>query len=342
MNPFFTMLVGRLGGLADLGRHAGRKPAPRHVCRAAAGARAFALSLLAAAAGATWAPPAAAAYVLAPLYAGVFAAGEGANAEFHRIANDWQGSAVLWDEPNRRFGSGVPISSFSWGTGLWGQVDWSAVQQAAAGQPSAASGALLESYAGVLPTINHANSRYLECYSATWGAAALVPLFAPAAPLSNCDNAEAGSPEQQNWTARYSGFVRITEPGEYNFSVLHDDGFFFRLVGAGGAELGIGRDYLNPRDRLGFDQNLMLTEGLYGFELGAWNRLGAGVVDLRWTPACEGACDWTLVPTENLLASAVPEPPPWALLALALIVWFALARPFQARRRHMGCSLQVR
>lgn len=263
--------------------------------------------------------PAVAAYVLAPQYAGSFAAGTGADAEFHRIQNDWTGSAVLWDETNRVFGSGAPVGTFSWGTGLWGQVDWLAVQQAAAGQPSAASGAILQSFEGTLPGINQGNSRYNECYSATWGAAALVPFFAPAAPLGNCDNAEAGDPAQQNWTARYSGFIRITDPGEYNFSVLHDDGFFFRLIGAGGTELGIGRDYLNPRDRVGFDQDLQLGAGLYGFELGAWNRAGAGVVDLRWTSSCAKDCDWTLVPVENLLTSAqVPEPPSWLLAALAL------------------------
>ena len=282
-------------------------------------------------------PPATAAYVLAPQYVGTFAAGEGADAELHRIANDWQGSAVLWDEANRRFGSGVPIGTFPWGTGLWGLVDWRAVQLAAAGQPSAASGALQQSFDGVLPTINHANSRYTECYSATWGPAALVPFFAPAAPLGNCDNAEAGDPSQQNWTARYSGFIRITDPGEYNFSVLHDDGFFFRLIGAGGAELDIGRDYLNPRDRVGFDQNLLLGEGLYGFELGAWNRLGAGVVDLRWTTACTAGCSWNVVPTEHLLTgNQVSEPPAAALVLLAFLVWFgrlrAAPRPQLPRR----------
>ena len=283
--------------------------------------------------------PASAAYVLAPQYAGNFAAGVGADAEFHRIANDWQGSAVLWDEPNRTFGAGVPISTFPWGTGLWGQVDWRAVQQAAAGQPSTATGALVQSFEGVQGTINHGNSRYTECYSATWGPAALVPFFAPAAPLSNCDNAEAGDPAQQNWTARYSGFIRITEPGEYNFSVLHDDGFFFRLIGGAGAELGIGRDFLNPRDRVGFDQNLLLTEGLYGFELGAWNRLGAGVVDLRWATACSNGCGWTLVPTEHLLTAAqVPEPPVLALVLAAFVLCLAMTRRQVPRRQRLRCS----
>ncbi len=283
--------------------------------------------------------PATAAYVLAPQYAGNFAAGEGAYAAFHRINNEWQGSAVLWDEANRRFGAGEPIRTFSWGTGLWGQVDWQAVQQAAAGQPSAATGAVVESFERVLDTINHGNSRYAECYTTNWGPANLVPLFTPSAPLGDCGDASAGDPAQQNWTARYTGFIRITDPGEYNFSVLHDDGFFFRLIGAAGAELGIGRDFLNPRDRLGFDQNLMLTSGLYGFELGAWNRLGAGVVDLRWAAGCNNGCDWTLVPTENLLTAAqVPEPSALALVLLAFVLWFALARRRGARGQQPRCG----
>lgn len=273
------------------------------------------------------AAPATAAYVLAPQYAGNFAPGVGADAQFVRIANEWRGSAVLWDEANKQFGGGEPIGGFSWGTGLWGQMDWLAVQQATAGQASAASGAVLQSYSGVLGSIAHGNSRYNECYTTRWGAVALVPFFSPAPALDDCDNAEAGDPAQQNWTARYSGFIRITEPGEYNFSVLHDDGFFFRLTGAAGRQLGIGRDFLNPRDRLGFDRNLVLSTGLYGFELGAWNRLGAGVVDLRWTTACPAGCDWTVVPSENLVAaSRVPEPSTLALLLGALVPWLAGVR----------------
>lgn len=317
-------------------------PRQRHTGEAGPRIRApgWARRLLAAAAGlVALAQPAAAAYVLAPQYGGEFGAGSGVDAAFYRITNDWTGSAVLWDEANQRFGTGAPIGTFPWGTGLWGQVDWRAVQQAAAGEASAASGAIVQSFEGVLPTINHANSRYSECYTATWGPAALVPFFAPAAPLGNCDNGEAGDPAQQNWTARYSGFIRITDPGEYNFSVLHDDGFFFRLIGADGAELGIGRDFLNPRDRVGFDQNLMLGAGLYGFELGAWNRAGAGVVDLRWTSGCSDGCEWTLLPTENLLtAGQVPEPPAWALVCLALLALW-LAHPQRlARWRRSRCS----
>lgn len=305
--------------------------------------RTFAATLLTAGAAlmALPTPAAHAAYVLAPQIPGAFASGAGADAQFVRISNDWRGSTMPWDPINDRLGTGsstdVPIGSFDWGTGLWGQVDWAAIQQAAAGEASAATGAVVQTFSAVLGTIGHGNSRYNECYSGTWGPAALVPMFTAAPPLGNCNNAEAADPAQQNWTARYSGFIRITDPGEYNFSVLHDDGFFFRLTGADGAQLGIGRDFLNPRDRLGFDQNLQLATGLYGFELGAWNRLGAGVVDLRWTAACTAAdCDWTLVPGENLVAAnRVSEPSTVALLLAALLPWVARARPLHrwTRRR---------
>jgi hypothetical protein len=283
------------------------------------------------------AQPALAAYELAPQYAGGFAAGNGADAEFYRIQNDWRGSAVLWTEPGNPPTTGL-IGTFPWGTGLWGQVDWRAIQQAGGGQASAASGAIEQSFEGTVGAINHGNSIYNECYSASWGVAALVPFFDPVSSAGSCAP-DAGDPAQQNWTARYSGFIRITARGEYNFSVLNDDGFFFRLIGADGAELGIGRDFLNPRDRIGFDQNLVLGEGLYGFELGAWNRAGAGVVDLRWTSGCSNGCQWTLLPTENLLtASQVPEPPAIALVALALLaLWLAHPRRL-ARWRRSRCS----
>jgi len=328
----FTLFDSRRGTTQPSTEAARASVRPGARRRLAAWAAGFLLALPAA--------PALSAYVLAPQYAGTFASGIGADAAFHRIQNDWRGSAVLWDEDNLRFGSGAPVGSFTWGTGLWGQVDWLAVQQAAAGETTAASGALLQSFEGVLPSINHANSRYGECYTASWGPAALVPFFAPAPPVGNCDNAEAGDPSQQNWTARYSGFIRITDPGEYNFSVLHDDGFFFRLIGAGGAEQSIGRDLLNPRDRVGFDQNLVLGEGLYGFELGAWNRLGAGVVDLRWTAGCSERCDWTLLPGENLLSAAqVPEPPPAALVLTAILgLGWVRRRRSSPSWRNTGCS----
>lgn len=238
----------------------------------------------------------------APLYGGEVATLPGADAEFRRIANDWQDSQIVWKDPN-------PIGTYSWGTGLWGQADW---QRVMTGEVSA-----VQQWAGSVDQINFGNARYNECYAGTWGLANLSPFFTNTVTGADCDDAEAGVPSQQNWVTHFSGLIRITDPGAYNFSVLYDDGFFFRLVGADGQALDIGQDFLNPRQREGFDNDLLLSAGLYGFELGSWNRLGAGVVDLRWSR--EGG-QWELVPVDNLarLEQAVPEPPVLALLGAAL------------------------
>jgi hypothetical protein len=238
----------------------------------------------------------------APLYGGDVVTAPGADAEFRRIANDWQGSQIVWKDPD-------PIGTYAWGTGLWGQADW---QRVMAGEVPA-----VQQWSGAVDQINFGNARYNECYAGTWGLASLSPFFSNTVTGADCSDAEAGAPSQQNWVTHFSGLIRITDPGAYNFSVLYDDGFFFRLVGADGQALDIGQDFLNPRQREGFDDDLLLTAGLYGFELGSWNRLGAGVVDLRWSR--EGG-QWELVPVDNLarLAQAVPEPPALALLAAAL------------------------
>lgn len=268
----------------------------------------------------SWAAP----VHLAPQHAGSFATGTGSDARFVQIANDWHGSTVLWNEDQTRFGDGSPIGSFTWGTGLWGRADWNQIHAAVNGAgPSAIP--IVNRFDGQVDRINYGNSRYNECYASTWGIADLLPFFAPSAALGNCDDPEAGDPVQQNWIAEFSGFIRITEAGLYNFSVLYDDGFFFRLIGEGGQALEMEQDFLNPRDREGFTNDLALLPGLYGFELGAWNRLGAGVVDLRWAL---GGGPWTLVPTENLLpGSAVPAPGSFVLVLLALGL-ARVARPF--------------
>lgn len=274
--------------------------------------RTLRLAALAGACSALWAPPVFADPVtFNPLYTGNVATQPGAQADFRRIDNAWHGSQVLWTEPTQpgqagQYGTGTAIGGFGWGSGLWGRADW---QQVMSGQAPA-----VQQWGGVVNQINYGNARYNECYAGTWGAANLGPLFDNTVTGTTCADAEAGAADQMNWTTAFNGFIRITEAGLYNFSVLFDDGFFFRLIGENGSALDIGRDFLNPRDRLGFEDDLLLQEGLYGFELGAWSRLGAGVVDLRWS---RDNGDWELVPVDNL-AHRVPEPTLPALLALAL------------------------
>ena len=248
--------------------------------------------------------PAAADTSLLPRWAGPFAAGGGADATFLQIDSNWHGSQVLWNDTTQTYGEGLPIGSFGWGTGIWGLADWRAVQ---AGAAPGSSGAvpILRRWSGQVASINFSNALYNTNYADRWGPAALAPIFASGDPAS----------DQENWTAHLQGYIRVTEAGSYNFSVLNDDGFFLTLTGEGGSQVSISRDYLNDRDRLGFSSNLALSPGLYGLDLGMWNRQEAGVVDLRWmTP---GTTTWALVPTANLLStSAVPEPAT-ALLSLA-------------------------
>lgn len=243
---------------------------------------------------------------LAPQYAGRFAAGTGADATFLQVDSQWHGSTVVWKDPN-------PIGTYSWGNGLWGRADWLATQQAGQGLGGPP---IVNSWSGTVSSINFGNAIYNNLYSGTWGPAAQVPFF-PATPVDA---------KQENWTSSFSGFIRITEADEYNFGVLNDDGFFFRLIGAGGQALEIGRDFLNPRERNGFGDDLDLGVGLYGFELGMWNREEAGVVDLRWNRG--GGEDWTLVPVTNLLGrNQIPEPGSLPLLLLAGAgLWIARRR----------------
>ena len=247
----------------------------------------------------TSAPALAAPIALAPSLAGQYQAGSGVDATFLKVDDSWRGSSVLWNETTKQYGSGQPISSYGWGTGLWGIADWQTANH------SPTPGMIQGSWSGRVAQIAWGDDAYNSAHGATWGTVGLAPLF-------------SGAGSQDNWTSSFSGYIRITDDGLYNFGVRYDDGFFFKLHGAG-STLELSTDLLNPRDRLGFGQDLLLSAGLYAFELGAYERLEAGVVELSWS---RDGGDWARVPTANLVASdaaaAVPEPATFALVAASL------------------------
>jgi hypothetical protein len=260
---------------------------------------AVALTLAASAAAASAAPT-----PLDPLLAGSHAVGTGVDARFLKVDDNWHASSVLWNEATMQYGSGAPISSFAWGTGLWGIADW---QTANAATPPA--GMVTGAWSGRVGAISFGDQHYNAQHGPTWGVVGLAPLF----------GAGFG---QDNWTSFFSGYIRIADPGLYNFSVLHDDGFFFTLSGLG-QTLAIDNDFLNPRERVGFASDLLLGAGLYAFTLGAYDRLEAGVVELAWS---RDGGDWTPVPTEHLDAQPLPLPGTGWLLAGGLFVLAAVRR----------------
>lgn len=256
-------------------------------------------------------PALAAPVVLAPERAGQYQAGSGIDATFLKVDDNWHNSSVLWNEGAKQYGSGKPIGGYGWGTGLWGIADWKTANLA----PT--PGMIEGSWSGRVGQISFGDAMYNSLYGATWGTVDLAPLF-------------TGAGSQDNWTSSFSGYIRISEAGIYNFSVLHDDGFFFKLRGANDSELELSNDFLNPRDALGFASNLQLDVGLYAFELGAYDRIQAGVVELSWS---RGDGDWSRIPTSHLVAyddaTQVPEPSTWALLLAGLTALGSTA----ARRR---------
>lgn len=258
-----------------------------------------------------------AAVILNPTLPGEYAEGTGVDATFIRIDGSWTGSSVYWNENAQKFkndhpGNGFqPVGSFSWGTGIWGLADWVAIN-------TDGSVPIILSWSGLVSTIDHADSEYADSgYASTWGAIGALPtgLFGSAEP-------------QDNWTSHYTGYLRITDPGAYNFGVLYDDGFFLRIWGADGSMVEISSDFLSPRERFGFADDLLLATGLYRFELGAYDRLEVGAVNLAWFQ--DGR--WVTVPTEHLVADPIPISAP-ATAGLLLAALGALAVVRMKRKR---------
>jgi len=239
-----------------------------------------------------------------PQVGGIYRNGDGTNSSWVQVTNDWRGSLQ---------------GSQSWGTGIWGLADQAQVMSLTDSNPY-----VVQTLSAPVDQVNFANQRFIDAWGASWGSPGLAPIF---------DN-HAGE-TQDNWASRFWGYIAITSPGAYNFGVLYDDGFRFSLFGANGISQSILVDGLNPRDRLGFSQDLMLLPGLYGFQLDAYDRLEAGVVQLAWlTP---GASDWEVLPKAHLFtspsttslshapAAAIPEPA-GSMLMLAGLAAIGLSR----------------
>lgn len=241
--------------------------------------------------------PAAHALPLSPQYAGAYLNGDGANSRWVQVTDDWRGT-LQGDEP--------------WGTGIWGLADQADVMTLTSGDPY-----VVQTLATAVEQIDFADQRFIDEWGTTWGSPQLAPIF----------DSHAGEP-QDNWASSFWGYIAVTTPGAYNFGILYDDGFRFSLIGAGGSAQSILADGLNPRDRLGFSEDLLLSPGLYGFRLDAYERLEAGVVQLAWQTPETG--DWVVVPKSHLFANPVPEPSA-PMLLLAGLVALGLARRRGAR-----------
>lgn len=227
---------------------------------------------------------------LAPQYVGTFLDGDGANSQWVQVSEEWRGATY---------------GSEDWGTGIWSLADHTAVMGLNAGDPN-----VIHTLNTRVDQINFGDQEFIDAWGSTWTTPLLPPIF---------DNAPGEN--QENWASRFTGYIAVTTPGDYNFGVLYDDGFRFSLTGAGDQSVTLVKDGLNPRDRLGFGENLQLAPGLYAYQLDAYERLEAGVIQLAWSTP--DAPDLTPIPRDNLFTSPVPEPSmSWFMLAgLALLGW---------------------
>lgn len=235
---------------------------------------------------------------LDPTLAGQYAAGTGVQASLLAIDGQWRGSKVLWSESAQSYANGapagdyLPIASYAWGTGLWGLADWHTAYNG--GAPVVAS------WSGLVGAVSFGDDTYRSLWSGSWGAVGALP----------------GALPQDNWISSFTGYLRITDAGAYNFGALYDDGFFLRIYGSDNQMVEISSDFiLQARERLGFADDLLLRQGLYRFELGSYERLEAGVIDLAWR---HGDGDWTPIPTEHLVDDPARVPLPGTLATLGL------------------------
>ena len=225
---------------------------------------------------------------LDPLQAGVYTGGDGALSRWVQVTDDWNG---IW--------------------GVEQLADQKKVMDLSPGDPG-----ILRTLETKVSTINFSDDVYREKWAndPAWSQFVTqpVPLF-----LSTDLN-------QNDYAARFTGYIAITTPGEYNFGVLSDEGFQFTLIGANGS-YSSQLDSLNPRTLVGFDSNFAMQAGVYQFTLDTYEHTQAGVISLNWWHG-PGASEFSLVPQTSLFSTIppVPEPQEWLLFAAGflMLAWY--------------------
>lgn len=208
---------------------------------------------------------------LSPLQAGVYTGGDGVLSRWVQVTDAWNGQY-----------------------GVEQLADAAAVMALPVGDPN-----ILRTLDTKVSTINFSDDVYRSQWEPSWtpvGGTVPVPLFS------------ANDSYQDDYVAFFAGFISITDPGEYNFGILFDDGFRFTLTGLNGAYT-IFRDGLNPRELVGFDSNFVLEAGIYQFSLTSYEHLEASVTALNWWygPA---ASNFGIIPQAHLFSEMPPPIPP--------------------------------
>ncbi|MEQ6342214.1 MAG: hypothetical protein M3A44_11310 [Gammaproteobacteria bacterium] len=227
--------------------------------------------------------PAHAAVTLDPLQTGLYTNGDGVMSRWVQMTEAWNGQ--------------------------WG-IEQLADQKVVMDLPASSSD-ILRTLETKVSTINFSDDVYREKWANTdeWKQFVTqpVPLFSPT------------DSNQNDYAARFTGYVAITTPGEYNFGVLSDEGFKFTLTGANGSHSS-QLDGLNPRELVGFDSNIAMQAGVYQFTLDTYEHTQAGVISLNWWHG-PGASEFGLIPQSSLFSAIppVPEPEEWLLFAAGLL-----------------------
>jgi hypothetical protein len=180
----------------------------------------------------------------------------------------------------------------------WVQVQNTAIDSlqdatAALGLPPSDPG-FLRSADAVLGNINVGNDVFNQRYESTLGAVNLAPLF------------NTGDSNQENYAGHMWGYLSVPAAGNYNFEMLHDDGFEFTIWGANTFQR-LSVDGLAPRisgngqdNRLDFASDLAMEAGLYRYDLVGYNGPRVGVLRLGWSGLTS---DFDVIPQAYLYTS---------------------------------------